>query len=94
MEMRKLGTSDVVYPSSGSGSADVWETLDGRRYCVSGWNGEKWLECWEVFPDMSTGPSFEASPAHRWEADGIDLSSLEENSPEWEKAIEIVGFKI
>lgn len=95
MEMKRIGTADGIYPYSGSNSVDVWETIDGHRYCVSEWNGEKWLECWEIFPDMSTGPSFEASPVYRWEADGMatdEVLCLEEDSPEWSRAHEIVGL--
>lgn len=95
MEMKWLGKADYLYPSSGSSLVEVWETIDSRRFCVSEWNGEKWLECWEIFPDMSTGPSFEASPVYRWEADGMatdEVLCLEENSPEWSRAHEIVGL--
>lgn len=95
MEMKRIGNADYLYPSSGSSLVEVWETIDGHRYCVSEWNGEKWLECWEIFQDMSTGPSFEASPVYRWEADGMatdEVLCLEEDSPEWSRAHEIVGL--
>ena len=95
MEMKLIGSADAIYPSSGSENAEIWETIDGRRICVSDWNGEKWLECWEIAPDMSAGPSFEAAPIYRWEAEGMaveDLKKLEENSPEWDRANEIVGL--
>lgn len=95
MEMKLIGTADYLYPSTGSAKVDVWETADGRRFCVSEWNGEKWLECWEVFSDMSTGQSFAADPIYRWKAEGMSLDEvvqLEENSAEWLHATEIVGF--
>lgn len=95
MEMKFLGSADKIYPSTGSMDVDVWELADGSRYCVSEWNGEKWLECWEVYPDMSTGPSFVAGPVYRWEAEGIPLEAvlaMEENSDEWDRAHEIVGL--
>ncbi len=95
MGMKLIGTADHIYPSTGSLDVDVWETSDGRRFCVSEWNGEKWLECWEIFRDMSAGPSFAAEPIYRWEADGMSLdevSRLEEDSEEWAHANEIVGF--
>lgn len=92
MEMKMIGTADHIYPSTGSMNVDVWETADGRRICVSEWNGEMWLESWEIFEDMSTGPSFSARPVYRWQTDGTDPSVLEENSQEWFSANEIVGL--
>lgn len=92
MKMRLLGSADSLYPSTGSRNVDVWELEDGRRICVSEWNGLKWLECWEIFPDLSTGPSFTADPVYRFSLEGTDPSSMEENSPEWCRAVEIVGI--
>lgn len=95
MEMKLIGTADYFYPSTGSADVDVWETADGRRFCVSEWNGEKWMECWEILPNGDTGPSFAADPIYRWEAEGMSLdevSRLEEDSEEREHANEIVGF--
>lgn len=73
--------------------ADLYELNDGRKIAVSGWNGETWAECWEVFADGSVGESFGAKPVYRFEEDGIDISSLVENSPEWCRAVEFVGIE-
>lgn len=48
---------------------------DGSEIVLTGWNGESWNE---------------GRPVYRFEIDGIDLSTLEENSPEWDRAVEIV----
>lgn len=72
---------------------DLYELNDGRKIAVSGWNGETWAECWEVFSDDSVWESFEGKPVYRFEEEGIDVSSLEEGSPEWSRAVEFVGIE-
>lgn len=71
----------------------LYDMGDGRIIAVTDWNGEMWSECWEVYPDGSTGPSFEARPVYRFQAENIDLSALEENSKEWDRAVEIVDIE-
>lgn len=71
---------------------ELYEMADGRKIAVTDWNGETWGECWEVFPGGSTGNSFCGMPVYRFEAENINLDGLEENSPEWCRAVEIVGI--
>lgn len=71
---------------------ELYELDDGRQIAVSNWNGEIWGECWEVFPDGSTGERFEARPVYRYQKEDIDLTTLDENSPEWDHATEIVDI--
>lgn len=51
---------------------------DGREVTLTGWNGETWDE---------------GRPVYRFEVEGIDPTLLEENSPEWNAAHEIVDIK-
>lgn len=50
---------------------------DGHKELLTGWNGERWDE---------------GRPVYRFEAEGIDPTALEENSPEWDCAHEIVDI--
>lgn len=50
---------------------------DGREMLLTGWNGERWDE---------------GRPIYRFEVEGIDPTQLEENSPEWDRAMEIVDI--
>lgn len=57
------------------GSYSVAILEDGSEITLTGWNGEKWNE---------------GKPVYRHEIEGIDISELEENSAEWDRALEIV----
>lgn len=48
---------------------------DGSEIILTGWNGESWNE---------------GRAVHRFEVEGIDISELEENTYEWDRAFEIV----
>lgn len=93
--MKYLGAADFLYPFTGDHNVDVWEDeRTGERICLSGWNGEQWNDCWKIDADGNAiGASFEARPIYRYDAESIDLSALEENSPEWDRAVEIVDIK-
>ena len=52
---------------------------DGREMLLTGWNGERWNE---------------GRPVHRYEVEGIDFTQLEENSPEWDRAVEVVDIEL
>lgn len=78
-----------------NGEIDMVE-IDERLFALYGWNGETWLRCWECL-DKWTATSektFEIRPIHRFEVEEIGLETLEENSPEWDYAVEIVDFEI
>ena len=70
--------------------------IDGKVYALHGWNGETWLRCWECLDKWTEASEkvFEIRPVHRFEAEEINLEMLEENSPEWDYAVEIVEFEI
>lgn len=73
--------------------------IGGKAYALSGWNGEKYTESWECQTQKGStfydaGSSCEVRPVYRFEMEGIDLDSLEEDSPEWERATETVDFEL
>ena len=72
--------------------------IDGDIYALSGWNGEKFLDCWKCLDEWTVDPNesgrFVATPVYRFQEDGIDLETLEENSEEWQNAVEIVDYDI
>lgn len=71
--------------------------VDGSVYALCGWNGEVFASCWECSGDCLQDASEEEytlRPIHRFERDGIDLNTLEENSKEWEDALEVVDYSV
>ena len=72
--------------------------VDGTIYALNGWNGEKYLDCWKCIDERTVDPaepgSFAAKPIHRFEVEEIDLDTLDENSKEWESAVEIIDYYI
>lgn len=75
--------------------------LNGRYYAADGWNGEEYLDSWEVAEfkhgtgyGVAPGTGCSLRPVYAWEADNIDIDSLDEASQEFEDAIQIVDFEI
>ena len=70
--------------------------IDSKVYALHGWNGVTWLRCWECLDKWTPASekTFEVRPVHRFEVEEIDLETLEENSPEWDCAVEVVEFEI
>lgn len=70
--------------------------IDERLFALHGWNGEVWLRCWECLDKWTAASekTFEIRPVYRFEIEEIDFEMLEENSPEWDWAMEIVDFEI
>lgn len=76
-------------------SIEIYELNDGRRVAMDGWNGEVYGDCWEVGGEYDTKVKKDGlvfKPVHRFEVENIDLDEIEENSDEWENALEIVDF--
>lgn len=92
--MTRIGTADHILPFAGGSDVDVWEATDGRRFCVSEWNDEEWIECWEILPDMSGGLFSQRGFVYRYEEEGIDISSLEKITPSGDHYTEIVGLEL
>lgn len=75
--------------------------LNGHYYAASGWNGEEYLDSWECADfkydtgcGVKPGTDCTLRPVYAFQADGIDLDSLDESSQEFEDAIQIVDFDI
>ena len=83
-----------------SGEHDYIEMVevDGGIYALSGWNGEKFTNCWKCIDEWTVDPDepgrFVATPVYRFQVEEIDLDSLEENSEEWKSAVEIINYDI
>lgn len=43
---------------------------------------------------MDAGENYCLRPIHRFEVEEIDLEELEENSPEWDRAVEIIDYEV
>ena len=63
-----------------------YQLENGDLLHASEWNGEKYII-------EKNGREFEYKPVYRYELENIDLDTLEENSDEWENAVQIVGFE-
>lgn len=72
--------------------------IHGGIYVLSGWNGEKFINCWKCLDEWTVDPDapgrFVAKPVYRFELEGIDLDELEENSEEWKNAVKVVDYDI
>lgn len=72
--------------------------VDSGIYALSEWNGEKFINCWKCIDELTVDPDepgrFVATPVYRFQVEEIDLDSLEENSEEWESAVEIINYDI
>lgn len=71
--------------------------IEGKRLVLNNWNGEIYYECFEVAKnliDIVGNKKYDVKPIYYFETEKINLDSLEENSEDWEKAIEIVDYKI
>lgn len=55
------------------------------------WNGEIYRKGYDLANEKNT--VYQYKPVRRFELDKIDLDSIEENSTEWEYALEIIGFE-
>ena len=77
---------------------NVYE-VGGKYYAASGWNGEKYEDSFEVTRRIGN-EFFDAagdcvlSPIYRFEAENLDLDSIEEGTEEWDAAVEIVDYHV
>lgn len=68
-----------------------YELEDGMLLHQSEWNGEAY---YVKQPKGSPYyPEKIYKPVYRYQLEGMDLDAIEENSEEWEKALEIVEFE-
>ena len=71
-------------------------SIDGELFALHGWNGEKWTDCWKCIDRYTAAGDcrYEVRPVYRFEAEDIELDTLEEGSDEWDRAIEIVDYTV
>lgn len=77
---------------------EIVKLSNGKKYALNGWNGEEYLECFEVDEfncSIGDSPDVTLKPVHRYELiDNFDFDEVEENSEEWYLAVEIVDYEI
>ena len=85
---------DWTTTSTSKAHSDVEACImgDGKTYNLSRWNGEEWGGWWEDLNPDNCGTC--ARPVYRFEVEGIDLDTLEEEGSEWYSAIEIVEIDL
>lgn len=79
-----------------NGGQDIYQ-VNSHCYVLNGWNGEWWLSCWEVAPDdlyEIIGSDIQIRPIYRYEAEDIDLDKIDEESDDWDHAVELVDLDI
>lgn len=86
--IRKVKKNMLLIKEKNVNNAD-FELEDGTLLFGQDWNGEIYGNGWK--DEKNT--NIEYKPVYKFEIDRIDLNSLDENSEEWEKAVEIVGFE-
>lgn len=81
-----------------AGASDIpLYRIGNEVFALDGWNGEMWTDCWVCSGEHYTEASerrYEVRPVYQFERADMDMDSIEENSPEWERANEIVDFLV
>lgn len=68
-----------------------YELENGILLFGGDWNGEVYLTSWDEKNKKDTNCNYR--PVYRYEEENIDILNIEENSEEWDKAFEIIGFE-
>ena len=71
--------------------------VNGELYALHGWNGEAYTGCWKCIDPWTADADdrcYTLRPIYRFERENIGLERLEENSPEWDAAVEVVDYDI
>lgn len=63
---------------------------DGTLLFEKDWNGIVYRNGWKNEQNTNN----EYKPIYKYEKEGIDLYTLEENSDEWDSAMKVIGFDI
>ena len=67
-----------------------YELENGILLFSKDWNGEAYIRGFDPNSKEWNNDSFRA--VYRFQEENIDIEELEENSPEWDRAVETVGF--
>lgn len=72
--------------------------LGGVLYCAAGWNGEAYTRAFRVLNryevDQENPQPVTLRPVYVFQAEGIDLDGVEENSDEWNRVTAFADFDI
>jgi hypothetical protein len=72
--------------------------LGGVLYCAAGWNGEAYTRAFRVLNryevDAENPQEVTLRPVYIFQAEGIDLDGVEENSDEWNRVTAFADFDI
>lgn len=72
--------------------------IDGVLYCADGWNGEAYVHSFRVLNaydlDTEHPQPVTLRPVYVFQAEGIDLNTIEEMSSEWYRLVTIADFII
>lgn len=68
-----------------------YELENGLLLFCDDWNGEAYLRALDPKTDEWNNNSFKA--VYRFQEENIDISDMEENTPEWDRLTKIVGFE-
>lgn len=68
-----------------------YELENGLLLNSHDWNGDAYIRAFDKNKGSYNNSTFK--PIHRYETDNIDISEIEENSKEWDKALEVLGFE-
>lgn len=79
-----------------NGGQEIVKMDNGELYALDGWNGERWLHCWQCADryEYIGDEEYEIRPVYRFQAEKIDLDALEEGGPEEERALEVVDYEL
>lgn len=87
----------------GEGCSEIIKK-DNTYFALTDWNGEKWLNCFEIEEPFFNGYGYNVIavndeeltfiPIYRYQNENIDLDELEEDGEEWDEAVEVVDYDI
>jgi len=72
----------------------LWR-IDGNIYALYGWNGERYLHCWQVAEnliDSVDNKEYEISPIYRYQVEGKEFP--DESAEDFDDLIETVGYTV
>lgn len=70
--------------------------IEGKLYALHGWNGEVYTSCWKCVDSFTSvgGKDYTARPVYRYQEENIDLDELDEDSDEFDEALQVARFEV
>ena len=95
--MKELKPVDHWHAEQPSEPMPIYD-LGGVLYCAAGWNGEAYTRAFRVRNryevDAENPQEVTLRPVYVFQAEGIDLDTVEENSDEWDRVTAFADFDI